>query len=89
MTTRSTTSRGYGAAHQRERARLEPIVRAGGVKCFRCNEDIAADGPWDLGHNDDRTAWTGPEHVKCNRAAGGANGAAVTNQKKQTITRDW
>lgn len=89
MTTRSTTSRGYGTAHQRERERWAKEVKKGNAKCFRCDEPIDPDGPWDLGHNDDRTAWTGPEHVKCNRAAGGANGAAVTNQKKQTISRDW
>ena len=88
-TSKSTAQRGYGTNHQRERKRWDPIVRAGNATCARCEEPISADGPYDLGHNDDRTQWTGPEHVACNRSAGGKNGAAVTNAKRQTVSREW
>lgn len=63
--------RGYDAAHDRERRRWAPRVRRGGVLCARCHEPIAAGQRWDLGHNDERTRWTGPEHEVCNRSAGG------------------
>lgn len=92
---RKTTARGYGARHQNERARWRPIVDAGFADCARCGERLEPGRPWDLGHNDDRTGWTGPEHVACNRKAGGRNGAMVTNARrggknagKQT-SREW
>ena len=62
--------RGYHAAHDRERARLAPIVARGLTRCARCGQTITPGEPWDLGHNDDRTGWTGPEHASCNRSAG-------------------
>ena len=86
---RTTTGRGYGTEHQAERERWRPIVEAGDAECARCHEPINPTDPWDLGHNDDRTAWTGPEHTKCNRAAGGRNGAAVTNENKRMTVLDW
>ncbi|GAB7039715.1 MULTISPECIES: hypothetical protein [Catenuloplanes] len=96
MPRRTTTERGYGHAHQRERERWRPRVEAGLVDCHagRCIEPeraIAADAAWDLGHNDDRTAWTGPEHLRCNRSAGGRNGAAVTNGQRAALrhSRRW
>ena len=88
----STAARGYGLAHQQERRRWEPKVDAGLVDCARCHQPIEPGRPWDLGHNDERTAWTGPEHVTCNRKAGGANGAAVTNAMRRKAvrqSRDW
>jgi len=90
----STAKRGYGSAHQRERAKWEPIVAKGGVMCARqgancIGKPIQPGQPWDLGHNDDRTAYNGPECVPCNRGAGGANGAAAMHAKRQTVTRDW
>lgn len=48
----STTERGYGWAHQRVRARLEPFVRSGRAVCVRCDLPIEPGEPWDLGHND-------------------------------------
>lgn len=72
-----TTARGYGAAHQRERARWRPRVDALKVTCWRCDEliipdhSVRGDG-WDLGHDDnDRSKYAGPEHVDCNRATRG------------------
>ena len=90
----STTARGYGATHQAERAKWIPIVKAGGVVCARhgpkcIGKPIMADQAWDLGHNDDRTAWTGPECIPCNRGAGGQAGAAVTNAKWSMTVREW
>jgi len=64
--------RGYDRKHDQLRKQWAPIVATGTVKCARCGQVIAADEPWDLGHSDDRTRWTGPEHAaRCNRRAGG------------------
>lgn len=65
----STTARGYGAKHQAERKRLAPIVARGQTPCAKCGDLIVPPEPWDLGHTDDRTGWTGPEHQDCNRRA--------------------
>ncbi len=70
MTThrRTTTERGYGAAHQRLRGRWAPKVAAGLVNCWRCGKPIAPDDEWDLGHDDeDRSITRGPECLPCNR----------------------
>lgn len=65
-----TTARGYGAEHQRLRAKWAPLVAAGQVNCWRCGQHIPPGAPWDLGHDDDdRTIWHGPEHRACNRGA--------------------
>lgn len=87
-------ARGYDRAHQAERARWEPKVDAGLVDCARCGEPIVPGRSWDLGHTDDRADWTGPEHSRCNRAAGGRNGALVTNAQRDVTStvrtsRDW
>lgn len=98
--TRKTAERGYDARHQRERERWRPKVEAGLTECHAaiCVESsrwIAPGMSWDLGHTDDRTGWTGPEHMSCNRSAGGRNGALVANARrggrvpgKQT-SREW
>mgnify|MGYP006948434797 CR=1 FL=1 len=89
----TTTIRGYGTAHQRERERWRPRVEAGLVDCGRCGERLRPDRPWDLGHDDDRRQYRGPEHPSCNRKAGGANGALVTNALRRPRgarqSRDW
>jgi len=78
--------RGYGPAHRLERERLAVLVAAGGVACARCGKPIEPDEPWDLGHTDDRTAWTGPEHASCNRAAAARkkNGSAMVSRQRRT-----
>lgn len=63
--------RGYDTAHDRLRAQWAPQVATGQVLCARCHQPIPAGTPWDLGHTDDRTRWSGPEHANCNRSAGG------------------
>ena len=69
---RSTTARGYGAAHQRERAKWKPRVDAGMVNCWRCGRWLDPRLPWDLGHDDnDRRIYRGPECRPCNRATAG------------------
>jgi hypothetical protein len=87
-----TAARGYGHLHQRERQKWVRKVQAGLVCCARCHKLIEPGRPWDLGHTDDRKGWTGPECRRCNRVAGGRNGAKVTNamrtQGRQT-SREW
>lgn len=61
--------RGYGRAHRKLRQAWAAQVAAGLVDCARCGERINPNEPWDLGHDDhDRTAYSGPEHRRCNRA---------------------
>jgi hypothetical protein len=91
--TRPTTGqRGYGLRHKQERLKWTKRVNAGLVNCARCQEPIEAGSSWDLGHNDERTGWTGPEHASCNRRAGGSNGAKVANAlrgKQVRQSRAW
>ncbi|MEV1321969.1 hypothetical protein AB0J14_38475 [Micromonospora arborensis] len=91
MAKAKTTARGYGHQHQQLREQWRPKVEAGLVDCARCEQPIQPSDPWDLGHNDDRTAYTGPECRTCNRAAGGRHGAAVTNGKRAELrhSRRW
>jgi hypothetical protein len=74
----STSTRGYGSAHQSLRKRLAPLVASGQVRCARCGKVILPGTPWDLGHTGDRTGYHGAEHAGCNRGAsrmGGRIGA--------------
>lgn len=81
----TTTERGYGADHQKERQRWARLVEKGEANCTRCLNpiELTPDGPepWDLDHNEDRTAYLGPAHRHCNRAR-------RTTQQIHTI-RDW
>ena len=97
----STVSRGYGANHQRERRHWTVLLQnEGPVRCScarldcsrhrgQCATLISSGDRWDLGHNDDRTGWVGPECPPCNRGAGGRNGAAVTNNRGLVVIREW
>ncbi len=72
MKPRTTGQRGYGWAHQRERAKWQRVIDSGGVSCWRCGRPIHPGMPWDLGHDDnDRSVYRGPECRPCNRATTG------------------
>jgi hypothetical protein len=80
----STTARGYGWQHQKIRQQWAPLVAAGQVNCARCGRPIPPGTAWDLGHDDhDRSRYTGPEHMTCNRTAGARKGARITNARRR------
>lgn len=85
----SSYARGYDQSHREERARWAPKVDAGQVDCARCGERLEPGRPWDLGHNDERTAWTGPEHTICNRRAAGQIGRAMQLTRSCHTSRTW
>lgn len=79
----------YGGLHQTERARWAPVVAAGhavchAVRCLEPTRAIAAGAAWDLGHTPDGTAWTGPEHPRCNRSE-----AAIRGNRARGQARRW
>lgn len=84
----TTTQRGYGKEHWKLRAQWKPLVEAGQVLCHsrRCLHHtrlIHPGQPWVLGHTDDRTGWTGPEHRRCGCADGARRGNAMRGQRKR------
>jgi hypothetical protein len=86
---KSREARGYGAAHKALRETYRRAIEDGTVVlCARCRRRILPGTPFDLGHTEDRTGWTGPEHAGCNRVAGARNGAAVTHRHGECL-RSW
>jgi hypothetical protein len=67
---RSTTERGLGSSHQRNRSRWARVVVGGAVARTRWGPSIARGEAWDLDHRDDRSGYLGPAHASCNRRAG-------------------
>lgn len=65
----STDQRGYDQQHKDLRGSWEPAVATGTVHCARCRQLINPTDDWDLGHTNDRSRYSGPEHSRCNRAA--------------------
>jgi hypothetical protein len=67
----------YGAAHQAERKRWEPVVAAGRAWCCEtvcvntAGRWIPPGTGWHLAHNTAGTAYLGPAHAACNEADGG------------------
>ena len=72
--------RGYGKQHQQLRRKWQQRINQGNVACTRCNKPIPPGTPFDLGHNNARTQWTGPEHPWCNRSAAGKHAAKLKNK---------
>lgn len=64
----SAARRGYGHEHKALRERWAPLVATGNVKCWRCNEWLNPEQPWDLGHRDGSSEYAGPECWSCNRS---------------------
>lgn len=88
MPRRTTAQRGYDYAHQQLRRAWEPRVAAGSVRCARCRRPIRPGSDWDLGHDDnDRSKYRGPEHQRCNRAAGAAKGNRSPLRKRRAVQR--
>lgn len=91
----STTARGYGNDHQALRKQLLAAWKPG-QPCARCGQPILyrwmLDGNGrrvsaiDLGHTDDRRAYTGLEHRTCNRRDGQRKTAAVLRARGSTLT---
>jgi hypothetical protein len=86
----------YGWVHQKERKRWVRRVRAGGVVCWRCGNEIPAGARWDLGHVDaagrDRGFPTRhPEHRSCNRATMThlKERLAAAESPPSTASREW
>lgn len=87
--TRSTTARGYGSRHQRERAKYRPLVESGNAYCTEplCLMPTRWIDPafgWDLAHGPTRDTYRGPAHVKCNRTEG-----AKRRGKTRQARRRW
>lgn len=77
----NTTERGYGADHQRERRRWQPLVASGTAECAEpeCldpgGREIDAEAAWDLAHDRANGGYLGPAHRACNRSEGARYGA--------------
>ena len=82
----TTTEQGYGAAHQKLRAKWAPAVAGGGVFCARCGGRIDPGEPWDLGHDDeDRSRYAGPEQSLCNRRTA----THRADRRRASDSRSW
>ena len=80
----SASARGYGYAHQKLRAALLAQWQPGDP-CSRCGGPMW--GPprkIHLGHTDDKTAYRGLEHERCNTADGASRG----NRARATATAE-
>lgn len=78
---RRSRAREYGGAtHKRTRAALDPVVQGGLADCAICGFPIPP-GPWHLAHNETRTGYKGPAHVRCNCNTQGS--------QPEPKSRDW
>jgi hypothetical protein len=82
----SSSARGYGSTHQTRRSAVARDV-AEGTLCARCGQPILPGQAWDLGHTDDRTGYSGPEHATCNRGAPRKLGRNAFFSRFQTVTQ--
>ena len=66
----SREQRGYGTAHQRERAAAIRALSQGPLTCWRCGQPIYRASDLHIGHDGNRRTM-GPEHAACNLSAAG------------------
>lgn len=84
---RATTSeRGYGAAHKKERQRwadlmAEAWAQGEYVACCLCGDAITEGEAWHLDHDPSGAGYRGPAHPRCNTSDGGRRGALVANAR--------
>ena len=72
--TGTTTERGYGHEHRKERRRRLANWKPGDP-CTYCGKAMLGPPAYiDLGHTPDRTAYTGLMHRHCNRSEGAYRG---------------
>jgi hypothetical protein len=81
----STSARGYGWNHQKERARYQQRMDAGEVfVCSKCRRHVNPRA-WDLAHlPGDKTQYLGPQHIPCNR-----NTTAEKRTSRMPSLRRW
>jgi hypothetical protein len=82
----STSFNPYCHLHQLRRRAVAKEVKAGIVRCARCDELIQPGEPWDLGHADgtNQQVYSGPEHRRCNRAT-----APHKRERELRHSRQW
>lgn len=78
----------YGREHRQLRAAWNiRILRGEQPPCSRCGYPVTPTDQWDLDHTDDATAYLGPAHATCNRAAGGRKSRRLyRNRTRRTRT---
>lgn len=81
--------RGYGTEHQAARREWAPIVATGKVKCWRCHRPITRFQRWIMGHQDDRTLKSLPEHERCNAEAAGKAAHGIGQNGHSALTVDY
>ena len=89
MSKGTTTEKGYGAPHQRLRKQWAQVVEQGGTACARCGYLIVPGTKWHLGHTVDRSAYTGPEHERCNTREGAQRGNRMRARRRAVTQLRW
>lgn len=83
----TTTARGYGSDHKRQRAAVAADVARGRATCSICHQPIQPGSPWHLDHTHDRTGYRGPAHKRCNEQDGGRKGARIAAALRRAARR--
>ena len=83
---KTTTARGYGAAHQRARRDALKALQDGDP-CSRCGRPMYRGQDLDLDHTDDRTGYRGLAHRRCNQIAGAKKGGRITARRRHPTAR--